>query len=217
MRTVLSNRKSRPPRTGPSGTPRLVNVALVAVLALLVPATRIAAQMEFKGRVASLYTDERLFKPGDVITVLVDERVNGVNNARFRSQRGTDVQANFGSGPSKVFGLLNPFNGTASSKNDFDSRVQNNKTSSFTTEISARVVRTDELGNLYIEGSKVVDMPDEKRMVTISGIARSLDITTENTITSAQLADLRVGMKGKGEAEDARRPTIFNRILGWFF
>jgi flagellar L-ring protein precursor FlgH len=154
---------------------------------------------------------------GDVVTVLVNEKMQGVNNAQFRTQRGTTVSADFGAGPGKVFGLLNPFSGSVQSKDNFDSRVQNNKMSTFVTQISARVVRSDELGNLYLEGSKVIEMPDEKQVVSLTGIARSRDITGQNTIVSSQLADLRLTMKGKGEAEDARRPSIFNRIFNWFF
>lgn len=217
MRTSLSNRKNLPPRTGAEGLPSFAAAIATASLVFLVAAGGAFAQMEFRGPVASLFTDDRLYKQGDVVTVLIDESVQGVNNVRTRSQRGTDVQADFGAGPARVFGIFNPFSGNVQTQNDFDSRVQNNKSSTFSTQVSARVVRTDELGNLYIEGSKVVNMPDENRVVSISGIARSQDVTAQNTIRSSQLADLQVSMKGKGEVEEMRRPTLFNRIFGWFF
>ncbi|MCE5270085.1 flagellar basal body L-ring protein FlgH [bacterium] len=217
MRTQQSTRKNVPPRSGAEGLPRMAATLMLLMLALGLSAARLAAQMEFRSDVASLFTDDRLYKKGDVLTIIIDERVQGVNNARFRSQRGTSTSANFGAGATKVFGMLNPFSGSVASQNDFDSRVQNNKTSTFTAEIAARVVKTDDLGNLYLEGSKVVNMPDENRVIAISGIARSQDVTAQNTINSSQIADLQVTLKGKGEAEEMRRPTIFNRILGWFF
>ncbi|MFH1070998.1 MAG: flagellar basal body L-ring protein FlgH [Candidatus Glassbacteria bacterium] len=218
MRTEKSIPVTRPPRTQPaSAPPRLMQSVAVAASLALMFTVQLFAQLEFKGSVASLFTDERAFKVGDVITVEVNERMQGINNAQFRSQRGTDVQAEFGVGPGKVFGFLNPFGGQVSSQNDFDSRVQNNKLSTFVTQISARVVRVDDVGNLYLEGSKVIEMPDEKQVVAITGVARSRDISPANSIGSSQLADLQVTMKGKGEAEDARRPTLFNRIFGWFF
>ncbi|HUU30059.1 MAG TPA: flagellar basal body L-ring protein FlgH [archaeon] len=217
MRTEKSKPKSRPPRTSSTISQQILyNMAVFSAMALLWVAP-LFGQMEFRGPVASLFTDERLYKVGDVITVVVNESMQGTNNARFRSQRGTDVSSEFGVGPGKVFGLFNPFSGAISSSNDFDSRVQNNKITSFITQISARVVRSDELGNLFLEGSKVIDMPDEKLLVAMTGIARSRDISGQNTIQSSQIADLHITMKGKGEAEEARRPTIFNRIFGWFF
>ncbi len=217
MRTAQSNRKNLPPRSGAEGLPRLASTLMLVALAFCLGATRLAAQMEFRGGTASLFTDDRLYKQGDVVTIVIDERIQGVNNARFRSQRGSSVSANFGTGAGKVFGMLNPFSGSAESQNDFDSRVQNNKTSTFSAEIAARVVKTDDLGNLYLEGSKVVNMPDENRVIRISGIARSQDVSAENTINSSQIAELQVTLKGKGEAEEMRRPSIFNRIFGWFF
>ncbi len=217
MRTITSKPRKKPPRTGSTAMLRLMqNVAVVASLFLICTCS-LYAQMEFKGTVASLFTDERLFKAGDLITVLVNERVQGQNRTQFRSQRGTNVEAEFGAGPGKVFGFLNPFSGGVETQNDFDSRVQNNKLLSFITEISVRVVRTDELGNLFLEGSKVVEMPDEKQVIFLTGVARNRDISPQNTISSTQIADLRLTMNAKGEAEEARRPTLFNRIFGWFF
>jgi flagellar L-ring protein precursor FlgH len=192
MRTENSKPQTRPPRTSSTVTPRLLNNLVVLPVLVILLAARLFAQMEFRSPVAGLFTDERLFKVGDVVTVVVNEKMQGVNNAQFRTQRGTTVSADFGAGPGKVFGLLNPFSGSVQSKDNFDSRVQNNKLSTFVTEISARVV-------------------------SLTGIARSRDITGQNTIISSQLADLRLTMKGKGEAEDARRPSIFNRIFNWFF
>ncbi|MEA2062086.1 MAG: flagellar basal body L-ring protein FlgH [Gemmatimonadota bacterium] len=217
MRTIKSIPKTSPPRSGPPPLGRVLNSMFALACLVFLSTSSLAAQMEFRGPTASLFTDERFFKEGDVITIVVSETVSGVNNSQFRSQRGTEAQAEFGTGPGKVFGLLNPFSGEVSSKNNFDSRVQNNKLSRFTTEVSTRVVRIDESGNLFLEGTKVVDLPDEKHMVSISGLARSRDVSPQNTILSSQLANLQVTMKAKGEAEDARRPSIFNRILGWFF
>jgi flagellar L-ring protein FlgH len=218
MRTAQSKQtKHRPPRTDCRTAGQLASSVAVATCLMLILSIQVYAQSEFKGNVASLFTDERSYKVGDVITVEINERLQGQNNAQFRSQRGSDVSVDFGAGPGKVFGLLNPFSGEASSQNDFDSRVQNNKLTSFTTQISTRVIRTDELGNLYLEGSKVINLPDEQQVVLISGVARSRDITQQNSIQSTQLADLHVDLKGKGEAEDARRPSLFTRVFQWFF
>ena len=217
MRTIKSKPKKFPPRCGPPPRPQIIIKLLGAAVLIILWTVPLAGQMEFRGPVASLFSDERLYKGGDVITIIVDERVSGVNRQQFRSQRGSETQAEFGAGPSKVFGLLNPFSGEVSAQNNFDSRIQNNKLSTFATNVSVRVVRTDELANLFLEGSKVVNLPDEKLVVFISGVARSRDVTPQNTILSSQLANLQVTMKSKGEAEDARHPTLFNRILNWFF
>ncbi len=218
MRTERSIPRNKPPRTTILIAPRPAFGLAALLLALACWQAPARAQMEFRSGVSSLFSDDRLFKVGDVITVVIDERVQGVNNAQFRSQRGSEVQANFGAGPGKVFGLLNPFSGEVSSQNDFDSRVQNNKLTTFVTQVSARVVRTDDVGNLYLEGAKVIELPDEKQVVSLTGIVRGQDVSPQtNSVQSFQIADLRITMKGKGEAEDARRPTLFNRVFGWFF
>jgi len=218
MRTLQSSKTiHRPPRTDCRPAGQLARSVAVSACLMLFLAVQAYAQQEFKGNVASLFTDEKAFKVGDVITVEINERLQGQNNAQFRTQRGSDVSASFGAGPGKVFGLLNPFSGETSTQNDFDSRVQNNKLTTFTTQISTRVIRTDDIGNLYLEGSKVINLPDEQQVVVLSGVARSRDVSQANTIQSTQIADLHVVLKGKGEAEDARRPSLFSRVFQWFF
>ena len=169
MRTIKSKPKNIPPRSGHPPQPRILNNLMGVAVLILLWVVPLAGQMEFRGPVASLFTDERLYKAGDVITVVISERISGVNRQQSRSQRGTETEVEFGAGPSKVFGLLNPFSGQVSAQNNFDSRIQNNKLSTFATDVSVRVARTDELGNLFLEGSKVVDLPDEKLVVFLSG------------------------------------------------
>ncbi len=216
MRTAQSKQtQHRPPRTDCRAAGQLARSVAVAACLVLALGTQAFAQLEFKGNVASLFGDERAYKVGDVITVEINERLQGQNNSQFRSQRSNDISAEFSAG--KVFGLFNPFAGDISTQNDFDSRVQNRKLTTFTTQISTRVIRTDESGNLYLEGSKVINLPDEQQVVVLSGVARSRDVSQQNSILSSQIADLHVTLKGKGEAEDARKPSLFARIFQWFF
>ena len=69
-------------------------------------------------------------------------------------------------------------------------------------------------GLLFIEGSKDLQVNSEQQAITVRGIIRTADITTNNTINSPQIADMEVRLNGKGIVNDAiRRPNFLYRLL----
>jgi flagellar L-ring protein FlgH len=54
----------------------------------------------------------------------------------------------------------------------------------------------------------------EKQTVVVRGVVRPVDLTTANTVTSGQVADLSIQVNGKGVVGDAiRRPHFLYRLL----
>ena len=72
-------------------------------------------------------------------------------------------------------------------------------------------------GNLVIDGSKVVEINEEKEIIKITGIVRPEDIGTNNTIYSYKISDANITYSGKGVADRGRRPGIFARIFNVLF
>jgi flagellar L-ring protein precursor FlgH len=69
-------------------------------------------------------------------------------------------------------------------------------------------------GNLMIEGRKLITVNGEKQLVLIRGTIRPDDVSTTNTVTSAQVANLEISINGKGVVGDSvRRPFILYRLL----
>ena len=50
----------------------------------------------------------------------------------------------------------------------------------------------------YVAGQRTVTVNDETKTLRISGIVRSYDVTGNNTVTSAQVADARIEIHGEG-------------------
>ena len=78
----------------------------------------------------------------------------------------------------------------------------------------ARIAHVLPNGYLVLEGTKEVIVNSERQVVTLRGIARVMDLTSNNQIRSDRLANLEVRVQGKGIVGDAiRRPNIVYRIL----
>ena len=80
--------------------------------------------------------------------------------------------------------------------------------------MTARVVRVLPGGLLLIEGDKNLQVNSEQQAITVRGIIRTADITTNNTVASTQIADMEIRVNGKGIVGDAvRRPNFLYRLI----
>jgi flagellar L-ring protein FlgH len=83
--------------------------------------------------------------------------------------------------------------------------------------ISARVVRVLDNGNLVIEGSKQVEINDEKEIIKLTGVVRPRDIRKDNVVYSSNVADAQITYAGRGVANTGNRPGLLARFLNWIF
>jgi flagellar L-ring protein precursor FlgH len=72
-------------------------------------------------------------------------------------------------------------------------------------------------GDLVVEGSRVIGLNSDKEVLTLTGIIRSQDINSDNSVDSYNLADAQITYQGKGAASTAGRPGILTRVLNFVF
>ena len=84
-----------------------------------------------------------------------------------------------------------------------------------TGQISARVVKVLDNGNMVIEGRRSVDVNDETQIMALSGVIRPQDVTAGNSVLSSQIADAQLQIVGRGILGDVQRPGFIFRFLDW--
>ena len=177
---------------------------------LLLPAATMGAQ------VPNLFSDQRAIKVDDIVTILIVESAK----AGSESKTNTDKSQSFGvesQGGSGVMRLLPQFSGSGGTKIGYDGKGNTSREGSLEATISARVIKVLDNGNLVIEGSKVVEVNEEKGIIKISGMIRPLDIQQNNIVYSSSIADAQITYSGKGVANTAQRPGVLARIINWIF
>lgn len=182
--------------------------AVISVLTMVCMAS--AAQMN------SLYTDHRAMRKDDILTILIVEN----SKAGSESSTATGKSNSFGIDNVKGSGPLDfipAFGASGGLNTGFDGRGTTARSNSFIAKISARVVDVQDNGNLIIDGSKVVEINEEKEIIKITGVVRPEDIETDNTIYSFNISEANITYSGKGVADKGRRPGIFARILNVLF
>lgn len=167
------------------------------------------------GRLADSVRDVRAGVVDDIVTIVVSESLAAVASGATNSSRKTSAVSNINS----AWGVLNsaarmanPLN--ISGDQELAGTGSTSRNMTLSTTISARVVEVLPNGNLVIEATRDIGVNSEKQSITIHGMVRPADLTTNNVVTSTQVADLTVKVNGKGVVGDAiRRPHFLYRLL----
>jgi flagellar L-ring protein precursor FlgH len=156
----------------------------------------------------SIYSDPLAHSVGDLVTIVVDLQnqvtkaqntttakdtaVSAIINSLLYPNDGTSRGYNFynyhGQSPTASWTSAQSFNGGGT--------VNNQETAS--TTIQARVTAVLPNGTLQVEATRLSKAGDEDNSMVLTGLVRPQDLSSSNTISSSQVADLELVQKGKG-------------------
>ena len=181
-----------------------------------------AANSLWKPGASGFFKDQRASKVGDIITVKVSAQDTALMENEMEQNR-DDNKDSIGVG--SFFGyesyLDKVFPGTVDKDNLVD--INSNREISGDGKIdrqekidltmAAVVTQVLPNGNLVIEGTQEIRVSYELRKLTVRGIIRRADITSDNTIESSKIAELRVSYGGEGVITDVQQPRYGRQIL----
>lgn len=184
-------------------------VCFLPVIGALLAGPALPAQAEnlFNAeRYRPLAADERAFRIGDVVTLIVYQSAEARNLASNTSGRDTQAGASFqtdvrGESADIRFG------------GSFAGRGEVRRGGSILAQISARIVEVLPNGDVRIEGEQTVYVNGEETLIGVRGVARLADIGSDNTLPSGRLAEAEIRYDGSGFATDSARPGLVNRFL----
>lgn len=160
----------------------------------------------YSQRGTSLFADKKDLQVGDIIQIIIIEDLTSksTNSRALSSTRdnslGGGILASTGTNAlgSTVSNVADKFNqnlgvsfGTNSDSSDKGS-VKTSLDETFETTVSAIIEETYENGNYYIKGRKEMLVEGQKQEIIVSGVIRPYDITSDNSINSAQIANLKL-------------------------
>lgn len=168
----------------------------------------------------SFFNDQRASRIGDILTVNIeiDDKAQ-VSNSSNRSRSGSTSV-----GVGNFFGLEESigqvFNGafdpatmvSADSSSDHSGTGAINRQEKIELTVAAVIVDRLPNGNLVIAGRQEVRINGELRELTVSGIIRPEDVTSDNTINHTQIAEARISYGGRGQISSVQRPNWGQRM-----
>jgi len=163
----------------------------------------------------SLYSDQRAMRVDDILTIIIEEsaKAGSQSNTNTSKENSMDLDG----GGTGVLGFIPRFGASGGSKVNYGGKGGTSRQGSLAATISARVVEVLDNGNLIIEGSKVVEINEEKEIIKLTGMVRPADILKNNVIYSSSIADAEITYTGKGVANTGQRPGFLARFINWIF
>ncbi len=173
-----------------------------------------------------LFTDAKAHNVGDLITVLVMERASATRKLGTKkskkSSRKTDLTQTFGIAEglkilidkNKAISPLDPKLGVdMSDASNFDGSGSTNNSDTLTASVTAVVTQVFPNGNMEITGRRQVSINHQPQALVFTGVIRPIDITSENTITSAKVAQAIISYGSGGELAEVAHQGWLARSL----
>jgi flagellar L-ring protein precursor FlgH len=161
----------------------------------------------------SLFADNKARRVGDTLTILISESASAASSAETKTSKTEGL--NYGPGFGPLLHLIKNFG--VSGNTNSDGIGSTNRSDQLTAQITVRVKQVMENGNLMVEGTRQVGMNAETQNITLSGIVRPQDVTYDNTISSALVADAQIKYNGKGPVGDKQHEGLITRLSKLLF
>jgi flagellar L-ring protein precursor FlgH len=161
-----------------------------------------------------LFEDKRARYVGDTITIVMTENTsaNKKNNAISNNTGSVAISTkNYpGQGSPNDLANLSP-SGGGTRKMDFeDSGVAQN---AFTTTMAVTVNEVLPNGNLVVSGEKQIGFDKSTEFIRFSGTISPAYISVGNTVSSTQVADVRVEYRTNTNVDKSVIANMFNRFF----
>jgi len=153
-----------------------------------------------------LFADLKAMNPNDIVTVVISETIAQSSTGQktisenSNDKLGAGIFSGIGGSLLDKAGKIGFETG---STNTYTGSGKNSRNETFTTTISARIIKVLKNGNYFIEGHRELLFNGEKQIIQISGVIRPYDIDQTNTIDSKYIADAKISYKTEGEIDRA--------------
>ncbi len=158
-----------------------------------------------------LFSDHKAMNVNDIVTVVISETAKSSSTSAKKLSEADDATLGAGTfaGGGLVGGLLNQANTltnvgfNSKSVSNFSGQGVATNDATFTTTITARIVKIMENGNYFISGKREILVDRQKQIIQISGVIRPYDIDQKNTIDSSKMSDAKIFYRTQGDVDRA--------------
>lgn len=157
-----------------------------------------------------LFEDNRARFVGDILTININENLSATQEKKSSTSKTGSVTAANPDVKLPIGGSFgaNVISVNGASSNTFDGKGSTNSTNAFTGTITVTVVDVLPNGNLVVSGEKQIGNNRQVETVRFSGVVNPLNLVNNNTVSSTQVADARIEMRGQGQVDEAQ-------VMGW--
>jgi flagellar L-ring protein precursor FlgH len=160
------------------------------------------------GATNALFEDRRPRNVGDILTVVISEKVNASKTSGANASRTGSLSAAFSAVPKLIGGLLDGQDAKLSGNNGLTAKGGANANNTFNGVITVTVTDVMPNGNLLVSGEKQMGINQGTEYIRFSGVVNPRTVSGNNTVPSTLIADARIEYTAKGYIDEAQH-------MGW--
>ena len=171
-----------------------------------------------------LFSDHKAMHVNDIVRVVISETAKSsstgakslTENESNTLEGGAFTTGGTNSTVTSVASKLNGFANigyTSKNNSSYKGAGSATKDASFTTTVSARIVKVLQNGNYFISGRREILIDEQKQVIQISGVIRPYDIDQYNKIDSAQMSEAKILYKTEGDIDRATKQGWGTKII----
>jgi flagellar L-ring protein FlgH len=165
------------------------------------------------GQYRPLFEDYRARLVGDTLTVQIVERVSASQKSNSTVDKTGKIDASVTALPYLKAGALTKAQVAGSSSNAFEGKGSTDTSNDFSGVINATVTEVLPNGHLVIAGEKQIGVNFNTDVLRFSGQVDPLMILPGNVVASAQIANVRIEHRGRGQQAEAQGIGWLSRVF----
>ncbi len=155
-----------------------------------------------------LLEDHRARHVGDILVIRIEEKISASQSANSTVEKGGSLDASVSALPGIPAKAFARGTATASSSNTFEGKGSTDASNDFKGTITATVSRVLPNGHLVVTGEKQIGVNSNVDVLRFSGQVDPRSILPGNTVSSTQVANVRLEHRGRGAQAEAQ-------VIGW--
>ncbi|GLX77656.1 flagellar L-ring protein [Thalassotalea insulae] len=165
--------------------------------------------------VNNIYSDSKAHRVGDIISVILSESTQAQKNAKteLKKENSAKLDPITGLGGTSVTFKNDALQFGLDQESEFKGDSKSNQGNSLSGNISVHVLRVLPNGNLMIRGEKWMTLNNGDEYIRLTGIIRSQDISSSNTIISSKVANARIQYSGTGAFAEVQEQGWLSRFF----
>lgn len=158
----------------------------------------------------SLVSDRRSYRVGDILTVLIYETATSSTENKTDTDKSTSIGAKASDGTTD-------FDGSVGITSGFKGGGSATQTGKLVASVSVTILEKHENGDMLVKGAQTLEFNNDMQNISVTGVVREEDISTNNTVLSTRLADANIKFVGEGLIASRSKPGVLTRIWNWLF
>lgn len=154
-----------------------------------------------------LFEDRRPRRMGDILTIVLNERVNASANSSLNTNRSGNANLSLDQLPD-ILETLAEYGFDVSGESQFSGGGGSTANNAMTGTITVAVQGVMSNGNLMVRGEKQILINHGTEYIRFSGVVDPRTISGQNTVPSTSVADARIEYTGDGYVNKAQQ-------MGW--